>query len=96
MFIEIILKFFVNYIMNDQNVSCFFINNYICSFVGIEGFRHHLSVKLTGTKMVPMTLQITPHLNPRKALAILDGTKVKIIKAVMMGNRLDNNFDCEL
>lgn len=63
---------------------------------GIEGFKHRSTIKMLGTKLVPMTLQITPYLNPRKALGVLDGNKVKIIQAVMLGNRLEENFDCEL
>lgn len=63
---------------------------------GIEGFKQRTSAKLHGTKLLPMTLPIKPYLNPRKALGIMDDKKITVVQAVMMGNQLEEDFDCGL
>ncbi|CAG9819512.1 unnamed protein product [Phaedon cochleariae] len=68
----------------------------IFEYKGIEGFKHRTSVKLPGSQIFQMTLPIRSYLNPRKVIGIINKNKIRLIQAVMDGNKIRDDMKCEL
>lgn len=51
---------------------------------------------MTGSKILPLTLSLEGSLNPVKVLGIMDKNKVKILRSVMAGNKVEEDFECSL
>jgi hypothetical protein len=66
----------------------------VYEYKGIEGFRHKLSAKMDGSKLVAMSAK--GHSNERKFIAVIADNKISFVEAMMLGNQVEKNLQCYL
>lgn len=63
----------------------------VYEYKGIEGFKHKLSSKIEGSELIKVEIP-----DGRKLIGVVDKNKISFIKAVMLGNQIEENLQCTL
>lgn len=60
-----------------------------------NGFKPRTVVRKPATKMLTVSLPLTPYESKRKFLVLINGAELIFLQAVMDGDRATENFYCE-